>query len=68
MLCLICSIQFEVEMNLGHLQELRFFIFFVTTANDSQLLTVLSKNFILNATDMLDPTLSRIQYDDVISA
>ena len=64
--CLICSLQFEVEVNLGHLQELRL-IFFVTTANDSQPLTVLPKKFILNATDMVDPTLSRIQYDDVKS-
>ena len=43
------------------LQELRL-TFFATTANDSQLLTIITKNFILDATDVLDPPLSRLQY------
>ena len=38
------------------LQELRL-TFFVTTANGSQLLTVITKNFILDVTDVLDPCL-----------
>ena len=37
--------------------------FFVTAANGSQLLTVVIKNFILEAADVLDPPLSRSQYD-----
>ena len=37
--------------------------FSVTTANDSQLLTVVTKNFILDTADVLDPPLARLQYD-----
>ena len=37
--------------------------FFVTTANYSEPLTVVTKNFILRAADVLDPPLSRFQYD-----
>ena len=37
--------------------------FFVTTANGFQPLTVATKNFILDATDVLNPILSRLQYD-----
>ena len=37
--------------------------YFVTTANDSQPLTVVPKNFILDATDALDLSLSILQYD-----
>ena len=38
----------------------------MTTVNDSQPLTIVTKNFI-NATNILDPTLSKIQYDSVKS-
>ena len=38
---------------------------FVTTANDSQPLTAVTKNFILDATDVLDPPLSRLQSEAV---
>ena len=37
--------------------------FFVTTANDSQLLTVVTKNFILEAAGALDAPQFRLQYD-----
>ena len=37
--------------------------FFVITTNDSQPLTVVTKNFILEAADVLDLPLSRLQYD-----
>ena len=37
--------------------------FFVTTTNESKALTVITKNFILDATVVLDPPLSRLQYD-----
>ena len=36
--------------------------FCVTTANESQPQTVVTKNFILAATDVLDPRLSRLEY------
>ena len=41
--------------------------FFETTSNDSQSLTVITKNCILDAAEIQDLTLSRIQYDDVKS-
>ena len=48
----------------------RFFVFwelrltfFVITVSDSQPLTVVAKNFILDAADVLDLLLSRLQYD-----
>ena len=48
---LICSFQFQVEADLGYLQEQRIRLtFFVTTANDSQPLTVVTKNFVLDTT------------------
>ena len=41
--------------------------FFETTSNDYQSLTVITKSCILDATDIQDLTLSRIQYKDVKS-
>ena len=42
--------------------------FFVTIANDSQPLIVVTKNFIQDATDILDPgSLSKLQYGRQIS-
>ena len=37
--------------------------FFVTTTNESQPVTAVTKNFILDAADVLDLALSKLQYD-----